>query len=82
MARQAAHLFAVLAAALGIKFEAYAITFMSAVYKGLVITVQVRCDCVTGLLFHCLLHNQAAGSPNHVPPRADVACVISRPSVM
>lgn len=43
VARQAAHLFAVLAAALGIKFEAYAITFMSAVYKGLVITVQVRC---------------------------------------
>jgi hypothetical protein len=48
VARQAAHLFAVLAAALGIKFEAYAITFMSAVYKGLVITVQVRCNCVSG----------------------------------
>lgn len=30
-----------MAAALGIKFEAYAITFMTAVYKGLVITVQV-----------------------------------------
>ena len=41
VARQAAHLFAVLAAALGIKFDAYAITFMSAIYKGLVITVQV-----------------------------------------
>lgn len=42
VARQAAHLFAVLAAALGIRFEQYAITFMSALYKGLVITVQVR----------------------------------------
>lgn len=41
MTRQCAHLFAVMAAALGIKFEAYAITFMTAVYKGLVITVQV-----------------------------------------
>lgn len=41
VARQAAHLFAVLAAALGIKFDQYAITFMSALYKGLVITVQV-----------------------------------------
>lgn len=42
MARQCAHLFSVLAAALGMKFEQYAVTFMSAVYKGLVITVQVR----------------------------------------
>ncbi len=41
MARQCAHLFSVLAAALGMKFEQYAITFMSALYKGLVITVQV-----------------------------------------
>jgi len=41
VARQAAHLFAELAAALGIKFDQYAITFMSALYKGLVITVQV-----------------------------------------
>lgn len=42
MARQTAHLFAVLAAALGVKFEQYAVTFMSAIYKGLVITVQVN----------------------------------------
>jgi hypothetical protein len=53
VARQAAHLFSVLAAALGIKFEQYAVTFMSALYKGLVITVQVRqgasfitCSCL------------------------------------
>lgn len=47
MARQCAHLFSVLAAALGMRFEQYAITFMSALYKGLVITVQVR------LWWHC-----------------------------
>jgi hypothetical protein len=48
VARQAAHLFSVLAAALGIKMEQYAVTFMSALYKGLVITVQVRQEASRG----------------------------------
>ena len=41
VARQAAHLMEVLAAALGIRFEPYAATFMVALFKALVITVQV-----------------------------------------
>ena len=41
VARQAAHLMEVLAAALGIRFEPYAVTFMGALFKALVITVQV-----------------------------------------
>lgn len=54
MARQAAHLFSVLAAALGIKLEQYAVTFMSALYKGLVITVQVRrgTSCLNSMQLH------------------------------
>eukprot|EP00878_Enallax_costatus_P036245 GHUV01040644.1.p1 GENE.GHUV01040644.1~~GHUV01040644.1.p1 ORF type:complete len:239 (-),score=67.66 GHUV01040644.1:296-1012(-) len=44
VARQAAHLMEVLAAALGVRFEPYAVTFMGALFKALVITVQV-CYC-------------------------------------
>jgi hypothetical protein len=48
----------VLAAALGIKFEPYAITFMTAVYKGLVITVQVSVPAC--------LQMKLGGWPTHV----------------
>lgn len=41
VARQAAHLMEVLAAALGPRFEPYAVAFVSALFKALVITVQV-----------------------------------------
>lgn len=41
VARQAAHTMEMLAAALGIRFEPYAVTFMTALFKALVITVQV-----------------------------------------
>lgn len=66
MARQAAHLFAQLAAALGIKFEPYAITFMGALFKGLVITVQV------GGLVGCVLVGGWVGSV--VFPDAGTCC--------
>jgi hypothetical protein len=42
VARQAAHMYEVLAAALGFRFESYAVACMSALFKAMVITVQVR----------------------------------------
>jgi CLIP-associating protein 1/2 len=42
VARQAAHLMETLAAALGQRFESYATVFMTALFKALVITVQVQ----------------------------------------
>lgn len=41
VARQAARTMEMLAAALGIRFEPYAVTFMGSMFKALVITVQV-----------------------------------------
>eukprot|EP00878_Enallax_costatus_P031208 GHUV01034104.1.p1 GENE.GHUV01034104.1~~GHUV01034104.1.p1 ORF type:complete len:529 (+),score=166.68 GHUV01034104.1:627-2213(+) len=57
VARQAAHLMEVLAAALGVRFEPYAVTFMGALFKALVITVQVVSEAADsaakGILHHC-----------------------------
>jgi hypothetical protein len=41
VARQAAHMYEVLAAALGFSFESYAVACMTALFKAMVITVQV-----------------------------------------
>lgn len=80
VARQCAHLFAVLAAALGIKFEQYAITFMTAVYKGLVITVQV-CHCTQGRMGYRQLKPQllqSAAAAIRQQYRADLVSSIKR----
>eukprot|EP00775_Hariotina_reticulata_P009313 gene9313-9478_t len=57
VSRQAAHLMEVLAAALGQRFESYAAVFMTALFKTLVITVQVVSEAADtaakGILHHC-----------------------------
>ncbi|WIA20824.1 hypothetical protein OEZ85_005178 [Tetradesmus obliquus] len=57
VARQAAHMYEVLAAALGFSFESYAVACMGALYKAMVITVQVVSEAAEaaakGILRHC-----------------------------